>query len=150
SVHPSLAGGINVHQALFGAKALSYKTPPWADGNNQYNLGGHVEPLQLPVEYSPPEGVKLHRSQGVVAWTGSLERDPRPDSAFTELCNRSPLTFVASETSSVVDTSLTQFSGLPVREALRVNRAVYRPIITKLAQVKGPRLPGGRYDIMVW
>ena len=132
---------------LFGPHVEVVARPPWGkDGYDAYVL-----PTVLPLEYEPPEGVTVHRTAGVTAFTGDLSVRAWSDGHLKQLLDRGQITFEAEHTAAASwDTTFDDpdASGGRLRRFSRY-RDEQPP---KLPLSIGPklRLPAGRYTLELW
>jgi hypothetical protein len=138
----------NIYTALFGPQAAVVAREPWRD-DNRARYQAYVQPGQLPVEFAAGKGLKLFRSQGVVAWVGKLDVAPFSTDTFARLLQAGPLTFEAEEGSSEFEETLTTLDGQVVRHLAKFNSDRYKPTVSELATVRTPKLPVGSYQVSV-
>lgn len=134
-------------RALYGPHAVEVKRAPWP--TTEYDA--YLVPLVAPVEYEPPQGVRLYRTPGAAAFVGDLTQPAWTAETLRELLDAGPVTFEAEHLAAAgwaTTLSNEEASG----GALRRYTLYRNETPPKIPLSIGPkiRLPRGRYTIELW
>ncbi len=149
AVEQNLAGGKNRYRAVFGPQAKAERRAPWLSKPAKVPFQAYVEQGQLPREYTPPKGLQLERSAGLLAWIGDVSTQPYDANTLNELLSDGSITYEAEWGTSGIDTSLGWREGQRVRGATDLDATRYRTKAVRLVEVTTTQLPKGKYSFGV-
>lgn len=132
---------------LFGPHTAEVGRAPWPTDEHD----AYVAPWALPTEYEPPEGVTIHRTAGVTAFSGDLSTRAWSNATLKALLDAGPVTFEA-EHLAAADWDTTYDAPEASGGQLRRYTQYRNEQPPKVPLSIGPklRLPPGRYALEVW